>query len=305
MLDLLNNTTIYLGIIVKPLNIIMHKSNFKAFLVYLFFLFSIGTELLIAQINTPRPSPSATISQGIGLAEVKVSYSRPQVKGRKIFGDLVPFDKIWRTGANSPTKVTIADTVLVNGNKLIPGDYALYTIPGQSEWTVIFGKNPTVQAGDFKEEQLAARFKVKPEVLTNSVESFTINFSNVSTKSADFEIQWEKTGIRFKVENNYDARVVAQIEEKTAGVDPFTYYQAASYYYDNNKDLNKALEWVNKATQKNPMFFQLYLKAQIQQKLKDCKGAVATAQQSIELSKKANNGDFVRLNEKLIAECSK
>ena len=272
------------------------------FLMICFFAI-ISFQNAIAQLNIPRPSPNATISQNIGLAEVKVAYSRPQMKGRKIFGEVVPFDKMWRTGANSPTKVTISDTVIIQGSKLTPGDYALYTVPGQTEWTVIFGKNAAKGAGEYTEDMKALSFKVKPESLPATVETFTINFANVTNKSAEMEIQWEKTGIRFKIENDFDTKVMSQIQEKTAGVDPYVYFQSAAYYYENNRDLNKALEWVTKATEKNPMFFQLYLKAQIQQKLKDCKGAVATAQQSLELSKKANNPEYVKFNEKLISEC--
>ena len=255
-----------------------------------------------AQLSTPRPSPNAIVSQNIGLADVKVAYSRPQMKGRKIFGGVVAYNKMWRTGANSPTKVSITDTISINGVKVVPGDYALYTIPGEAEWTIIFGKNPNVSAGEYKDDQDAARFKVKPETLPSQVETFTIGFSNLTNASADFEISWEKTLVRFKITNDYDAKVMAQINEKM-GVDANLYYQAGSYYNENNKDLNKALEWVTKATDKNPQFYMLHTKAVIQQKLKDCKSALVTAQKSIELSKKANNDEYVKFNEKLISDC--
>ena len=266
-------------------------------------LFSAALGSANAQINMPRPSPNASITQSVGLAEIKVAYSRPQMKGRKIFGGVVAFDKIWRTGANSPTKVSFSDTVTIGGKKLTPGDYALYTIPSETEWTVIFGKNPNTQAGDYKDDQEAARFKVKPETLPAVVETFTINFANLTSSSADMEISWEKTLVRFKITNDYDAKVMAQINEKM-GLDANLYYQAGSYYNETNRDLAKALDWVTKATDKNPQFFTLYTKAQIQQKLKDCKGAVATAQKSIELAKKANNDEYVKFNEKILAECA-
>jgi hypothetical protein len=265
------------------------------------FLSSAG--LVNAQINTPRPSPSSTVSQKIGLADVTVAYSRPSAKGRKIFGDVVPFDKIWRTGANEPTKISFSDTVTVEGKKLNPGDYALYTIPGSNEWSIIIGKNPKISAGEYKDDQDVARFKVKSETSCSAVETFTIDFTNLTTTSGMIQLSWEKTIVKFKIENEVDSKVMAQIKQKME--DTQVYFQAASYYYDTNRDMNQALEWVNKATAKDPKFYMLHLKAKIQAKLKDCKGAIETAQKSIELSKEAKNDEYVKFNEKLIADCKK
>jgi hypothetical protein len=277
-----------------------YKKSFGALLLAIAFHLNFD---LMAQLNIPRPSPNASVTQNIGLAEAKVFYSRPQIKGRKIFGELVPFDKIWRTGANSPTKIVFTDTVSVNGKKIATGEYALYTIPGQAEWTIIFGKNPAIGANEYTDALEVARFKVKPETLPAVVETFTINFTNVTKNTADLEISWEKTLVRFKIVNDYDTKVMSQISQKM-GVEAPLYHQAASYYFETNRDLPKALEWITKSTDKDPQFYTLYLKAQIQQKLKDCKGAAETAQKSIELSKKANNEEFVKFNEKLIAECA-
>ncbi len=272
----------------------------KKILVSILFMCSVA-QLSMAQITAPAPSPAATVMQRVGLADVTVSYSRPSMKGRKIFGDLLPFDKIWRTGANSPTKITFSDTVSVEGTKLAPGDYALYTIPGASEWTVIIGKNIKAQAQDYKDEQQAARFKVKPQTLCAPVETFTIDFTDVAQGAANIQLSWETTGVKFKISNDYDAKVMAEIKQKTEN--GMTYYQAASYYYDTNRDLKQALEWINKATEKGGMFFQVYLKAEIQEKMGDYNAAIETANKSIELSKAAKNDDFVVRNEKLIAEC--
>jgi len=259
------------------------------------------TQLATAQITAPAPSPGATVMQKVGLADVTINYSRPSAKGRKIFGDLLPFDKIWRTGANAPTKLTVSDTVSIEGAKLAPGDYAIYTIPGATEWTVIIGKNPKTQAQDYKDEQQAARFKVKPMALCAPVETFTFDFTDVTQGSANIQLSWETTGVKFKITNDYDAKVMADIKQKTEN--SMSYYQAASYYYDTNRDLKQALEWINKATEKGGMFFQVYLKAEIQEKLGDYNAAIETANKSIELSKAAKNDDFVARNEKLIAEC--
>ncbi len=254
-----------------------------------------------AQINMPRPSPDARVMQKIGMAEVTINYSRPQAKGRKIFGDVVPFDKIWRTGANSPTKITISDSITINGKKIAGGEYALYTIPTASEWTVILGKNAFVNAGDYKDEQEVTKFKVKSEVTPAMVEAFTIAFVNVTPTSAEIEISWEKTAAKFKLQFDADAKVMADIKNKTE-LDPNALFQAASYYYDTNRDMTKALQWVTIATDKNPQFWTLHMKAKIQAKLKDYKGSIASANKSIELAKAAKNDEYVKFNEKLIAE---
>lgn len=278
-------------------NTFMKKLSLSA----LFFFAVSAMTICYAQINSPKPSPLSTVTQKVGLADVSVTYSRPSAKGRKVFGDVVAFDKIWRTGANEPTKVSFSDTVSVEGIKLAPGEYALYTIPGTSEWTVLFGKNTKVQAGDFKESEAAAKFKVKSEKACAHVESFTIEFTDLTMTTANIQISWETTSVKFKVENDVDAKVMTDIKIKTDNV--FTYFQAAGYYYDTNRDMKQALEWVNKAVEKNPAFYILHLKAKIQVKLNDCKGAVETATKSLEAAKAAKNDDYVKMNEKLISEC--
>jgi hypothetical protein len=256
---------------------------------------------LFAQLNVPAPSPLSTVTQKVGLADISVAYSRPSAKGRKVFGDVVPFDKIWRTGANQPTKISFSDTVTVEGNKVAPGEYALYTVPGQSEWTVYLGKNTKTQAGDFKEGTEAAKFKVKPQSNCASVETFTIDFTDLTSTTANISLSWETTVVKIKVSNEVDAKVMAEIKQKIDN--SITYFQAAGYYYDNNKDLHQALEWVNKAIEKNPQFYIVHLKAKIQVKLGDCKGAAESANKSNELAKIAKNDEYVKMNEKLIKEC--
>jgi Protein of unknown function (DUF2911) len=273
----------------------------KKILIPAMIMISFMTSASFAQINVPRPSPSSTVMQKVGLADVTVAYSRPSAKGRKVFGDVVPFDKIWRTGANEATKISISDTVTIEGNKIAPGDYALYTIPGTAEWTVILGKNPKTQAGDYKDEQQTARFKVKSESLCAPVETFTIDFVNLTTTSAFIQLSWESTSVKFKIENDVDAKVMADIKAKTEN--RYIYFQAANYYYDTNRDLKQALEWINKAIEGGGMFFQVHLKAKIQAKMGDCKGATETAMKSIELAKTARNDEYVKFNEKLIADC--
>jgi hypothetical protein len=275
----------------------MKKINVMTLVVILFAMIS----SVNAQINLPKPSPSSTVIQKVGLADVTIAYSRPSMKGRKIFGDVVPLDKMWRTGANEPTKITLSDTVSFEGTKVAPGEYALYSIPGATEWTIILGKNAKTGVNDYKEDQQAAKFKVKSEKACAPVETFTIGFANVSTNSAYVQLNWENTQVKFKIENEVDSKVMAEIKQKMDN--SFVYYQAATYYYDTNRDMKQALEWVNKATEKSAQFWQLHMKAKIQVKLGDCKGATETAQKSIELAKVAKNDEYVKMNEALIKDC--
>lgn len=262
------------------------------------------TSLAQAQITTPQPSPGATVSQKVGLTDVSIAYSRPSVKGRKIFGDLVPFAKIWRTGANQATKFTFSDEVTVGGKKLAAGEYSLFTIPGKEMWTIVFNRNPKASTAEYKESEDAVRFQVKP--LKNAMtESFTIGFADVASTAANVEISWEKTKVKFPITVDVDSKVIAQINEKIPTAtenDANLYYQAALYYYDTNREAKTALEWITKATAKEPKFWHLHLKAKLQARLGDYSGAIITARQSLELSRTANNEDYVRLNEKLIAE---
>ncbi len=266
------------------------------------------TPAVNAQIAMPQPSPSATVTQKVGLTDVTLSYSRPNARGRKVFGDLLPYGKLWRTGANAATKLTFSEEITVNGNKIPAGEYSLFTIPGPDEWTVMINKNAKATANDYKESEDAARFKVKPTKTAAPYETFTIDFSDLTTNAANMNIKWENTKVVLKLETDVDSKVMAQIKEKVIDnpdAKPQDMYSAAIYYMENNKDLNQALTWMNKSTEKEPQFWQLHQKARLQAKLKDYKNAEATARKSIELAKTAKNDDYVRLNEKLLAELPK
>lgn len=262
-----------------------------------------------AQIKTPQPSPTASFKQAFGLGEISVNYSRPQVKGRVVFGDLVPFDKMWRTGANASTKVIFSDDVTIDGNKLTAGEYALYTIPGKTEWTIIFHKNIKLwglgDPGEYKEENDALRIKVKPQ-MNSFVENLTISVSDISANTCKMNLEWEKTKVSFSVSTDIDAKISASIE-KTLNPKPDanSYYSAASYYFENDKDLNKALDWVNMAIAGRPdAFWMVHLKAKIYKKLNNKTAAIEAANLSKEIASKAGSADYVALNEKLIAELS-
>ncbi|MBN1406191.1 MAG: DUF2911 domain-containing protein [Calditrichaceae bacterium] len=277
------------------------------------FIFMISGMLTTAfaqeQIKTPQPSPGATLTQQIGIMEVTVKYSRPGIKDREIFGGLVPFGELWRTGANASTSFKFSDDVAIEGNKVVAGEYGLYTIPGQEEWTIIFNKGLGWGSGGYKEEEDAARFKVKPEKLTNTVETLTIEFDHIRDNWAYVVVSWENTLVKFKIEFDVDSKVMSQIEKEMA--DPMkthenNFYAAASYYYNHDKDNEQALSWVNKAIEKNPdAFWMIRLKSQIQAKLGKYKEAIETAKSGIEAAKKAGNEQYVKFNQDAIAEWEK
>lgn len=258
-----------------------------------------------AQIKTPASSPSCKITQDIGLIKVDVDYSRPSARGRKVFGELVPFGEIWRTGANSATKLTFSDDVTLGGNKVTKGTYALYTIPMEKEWTIIIYKNTTLGGNlkEVKEDELAAKFNVPSARLNDAVESFSIAFDNLRNSSGDMILSWEKTKVVIPIGLETDAKVMADIKKVMAGPDANAYYAASRYYFEEKKDLKQALEWVNKSLEMGgDKFWILRMKSQIQAELNMYKDAVMTAEKSLELAKADGNMDYVRMNEKSIAE---
>lgn len=260
-----------------------------------------------AQLKTPRPSPMGKISQDVGLMTVNIEYYRPGVKDRKIYGDLVPFGEMWRTGANASTKIELSDDVKLNGNELKAGKYALYMIPGESEWEVVLHTNLSywgTGGDDYKVEEDALRFKVKPLRLKEPVETMTINISNVKTDQAHFNLDWENTRIAFTISTDVETKVMKEIETKMAGVSARTYYDAARYFYDTDKDMAKALTWIEKAQAEEQKFWMMRLKAQIQAKMKDYKAAIKTAELSTKLAEEAGNKSYPRMNKKSIAEWS-
>ncbi len=260
-----------------------------------------------SQIKTPQASPTCSVSEDVGLIKVDLEYSRPGAKGRKVFGDLVPFGSLWRTGANASTKVTFSDDVTVGGTKLAKGMYALYTVPGEKEWSIVFYKNTTLWGApapaDFKEEDVAARFNVPVQAIHDRVETFTMNFNNLKNNGADLEIIWENTKVAIPIVVDTDGKVMADIKAVMDGPSSGAYWAAGRYYFEEKKDMKQALEWVNKAIEKGgEKYWMLRVKAQIQAELGQKKEAIATAERSIELAKADNNNDYVRMNEKSIAE---
>ena len=268
-----------------------------------------------AQISTPQPSPKSTVMQRVGLTDVTITYSRPSVKGRTIFGEktLVAYGKRWRTGANSTTTIKFSDDVTVEGKKVPAGEYGIYTIPNKSEWLVVFNKS-LKQGADvdgFKDDQDVARFSVKPYKLPAKLETFTIDFTDLTPATATVAMQWETTGAAFKITADVENKVMAQIDEKitkNASPAPADLAAAAVYYNTNNKDPKQALAWIEKANAAEPTkYWNLHTEAKMRLKMKDYKGAMTAA----EASKKAAladtppNGEYVKMNEDLLAEAKK
>jgi len=253
-------------------------------------------------IKTPAPSTPQYVKQDFGLSSIELSYSRPGVKGRKIFGDLVPFGKVWRTGANQATTLTFGDPVTIGGTKIPAGKYGLLSIPGADEWTIIITRQLDVTSpAAYKPDQDVVRLTVKAINVSFNVETFTILFADVTSTSCNLQLIWENTIVVLPITTDIDSKIMAQIDN-AMNKDNHPYFTAAFYYLENGKDLNKALEWFDKALVQDPTaFFVAYQKARCQAKLGKKQDAIATAKKAIDLAKQANNSDYVALNEKLIA----
>lgn len=252
------------------------------------------------QLRTPQPSTTTLVKQDFGLGTIELSYSRPNMKGRKIFGDLVPFDKVWRTGANQATTLTFSDEVTIGGVAIKPGKYGLLSIPGQTEWTIIISKQTDVTSpAAYKQEMDVVRVKVKPMDLPWSFETFGMSFENIKDNSCELMIGWDKTLVALPITTDVDSKVMKQIENVMKN-DSRPYFNAAVYYLENGKDLNQAVTWFDKAIEQNPKAFWVYYqKARTLAKLGKKSEAMAVSQKSMELAREAKNDDYVALNEKL------
>jgi tetratricopeptide (TPR) repeat protein len=262
----------------------------------------ISSAVYSQNLKTPAPSPATTIKQDFALSNVELSYSRPAIKGRKIFGDLVPFGKVWRTGANGATTITFGEDVSIGGTNVPAGKYGLLSIPGEKEWTIIISKQTDVtNPSNYKESDDVVRLKAKPGKLPYPVESFMIGFDNIKPASMDVVILWDKTVVSFPVKAEIDSKVMNQIDELMK-TDKAPYFSAAMYYIETGKDLNTAVSWLDKEIANNPKAFWVYhQKANALAKQGKKKEAVEVAKKSMEIAKEAKNDDYVALNQKLIA----
>ena len=268
-------------------------------------LLLIGIVALQAQVSTPAPSPSAKVTQMVGLTEVTLEYSRPSMKGRTIFAadGLVPFGSVWRTGANQATKITFSDDVTLGGSELPAGSYAILSKPGSSSWDIHFYSYESSNFGSYVEKEPTLVVSATPAKMDGTLETFTINIDGLHNDGAVLQFAWENTVVPVALGVMTDKTVMASIDRVMAGPSKNDYYNAATYYHDSGKDLKKALEWVNIATEgDNPRFWQVRRKALILADLGMKKEAIAAAKQSLELAKAAGNQDYVRMNEKSLKE---
>ncbi len=262
-----------------------------------------------SQVKTPQSSPKAVVSQMVGLTEVELEYSRPSAKGRTVFGNLVPFGSMWRTGANANSTISFSEDVVIDGKSLKKGKYAIFTIPKVDSWEVLFYSktdnwgNPE----DWNEADVALRTNVKPEFLNRNVESFTIEINNLDNNFAHLNLIWEKTLVAVKFEVPTQKMAMASIEKTLAGPTAGDYFSSAQYFFQSNGDLNKALEYCNKALElnKDKPFWYTRLKSLIQAKLGDYKGAIETAKVSLLAASNAKNNDYIKMNQDSILEWSK
>jgi hypothetical protein len=252
-------------------------------------------------LRTPAPSPTHTVKQDFGVSSIELIYSRPGMKGRKIFGDLVPYGKVWRTGANSATRLKFNDDVMIGGQTLKAGEYAVFTIPGENEWDIIINKGNANWGTEYKQEDDLIRVKAKTIKLNDAVESFTMQFDNVKPATADLKIMWDKTAVAVPITVDIDKKVMAQIDA-LMNKDNRPYFGAAMYYIESGKDLNQAVAWIDKALETSPNAYWMYhQKANALAKLGKKEEAKQIAMKSMELARTQKNDDYVKLNEKLLA----
>lgn len=257
-------------------------------------------------LTTPQPSPTQTIKQNFGLSNVELSYSRPGIKGRKIFGDLVPFGKVWRTGANSASTLTFGDAVTIGGTKIPAGKYGLLTIPDKKNWIIIISKQTDVTSpADYKQDQDVVRVEANTMSMNEPLETFTMQFANVKPTTCELHMMWDKTAVALPISTDVETKVMAQIDQ-LMNKDNRPYFNAAMYYMDNGKDLNQALVWFDKAVELQPAaFFIHHQRANCLARLGRKEEAKAAAEKSKALAIEQKNDDYVRLNEKLLAELNK
>ncbi len=255
------------------------------------------------QVKFPPPAPIQTIKQEFALGTIELTYSRPSTGGRRVFGDIVPYGKLWRTGGNTTAKLSFSDPIEIYGRKLDSGIYALYMIPGLESWEIIINKGTKNTGIDgYKESEDVIRFKVDPIKTKTKTESLSFQFADIKPERCELHLMWEKKLIVIPISANIKEKIRAQIDAAML-TDKKPYWQAAQFYNEYDLNFNKALDNVNKATESNPKAYWMFLyKAKIQQEIGDHAGAIESSKISLELSKEANNDDYVKMNQALQKE---
>lgn len=274
---------------------------------FLFLFVGLAIQGLNAQITTPQPSPKATIMQKIGLTDFTISYSRPSARSRMVFGDLVPYGEKWRTGANEATLLKISDDIMIEGQALKAGEYAIYTVPDKFNFEWIFYKNTTSWGlpEEWKEEEVALRVKTPVNMVNNKTETLTFDFDELRNTSAVLKLTWENVTTACKITVNPDIKVMKDIEKALGGPKAGDYYAAGRYYLENDKDANQAYQWLHKANEMSPKFYYLRQEALALAKLNRYKEAIEVAKKSTEMAKTEKNEEYVKMNTKDIETWSK
>ena len=268
-------------------------------------LFIIGLQNANAQIDVPAPSPGASFTQKFGLTEIKMEYSRPSVNGRIIFGNILPFDSLWRTGANGPTTFTTQDSLTINGKGLPKGTYIILSKPGRTSWEIMFNKNPAVSYTNYLPQDDVLRLTVPVTKTSKKIETFTISVSDIKTNNCMLSFEWDNASVQIQLVHDVRSKVMKQIKQKNAGPTQSEYNAMAKYYYDNNESISDALTFINKAVAIGETMANLRLQSQILAKSGDKKQAIVAAKKSLEKAIAANNQEYVKMNKESIAEWEK
>jgi hypothetical protein len=272
----------------------------------LLFCFLITIAQIDAQVQTPQPSPSVTIKQVVGLTNFEVNYSSPSMRGREIFGDLVPYEKLWRTGANKNTTISFDDNVVIGGKEIEAGEYSIFTEPSEGAWIVYFYKN-TENWGvpsEWNEDLIAAKAKVETTTIKPAMESFTISFGHFTNDSAHLIISWENTSAHILIEVPTDKKVMKSIEMTMKDPQPADLYRAAVYFLETDRDINKAKMWIDKAmsSREDEPYWMLRQQSLIYAKAGEKQTAIKLAEKSLKAAEEANNADYVKMNKASLKE---
>lgn len=265
-------------------------------------LFAAGASAQAPRLELPSPSPQSTLKQRVGLTDIEINYSRPSARGRPIFGGLLPYGKVWRTGANGPTILSFSTPVKLNGTQVAAGKYALFTIPGEDEWTIILNKDTKSSPLDYHETNDVVRFTAHAVEIAENIETFSIMINAIQDDSARIDLIWEHTAVPIRLNLDLVSELQPKIEAAmSADGDRKPYYQAAMFYFEHNLDLQKAKEWIDEAVKQNATYYVTYLQAKIHAAAGDKDGAIAAAKRSSELAEKAEGASgYVKLNQDLI-----
>jgi len=273
-------------------------------LIILLFFFILSTTQ--AQVLTPQPSPDATLKQVVGLTQFEVNYSRPSMRGRAIFGDLLPFGKLWRTGANKNTTIKFDDDIVFGGDEVNAGEYAIFTIPNEDKWQVyLYGNTENWGTpSEWNEDEIVAQTTVEVSKTSKEIESFTIEFNHFTKNNAHLIMKWEDTAVNILIEVPTDKKVMASIKTAMENPKASDYYNAAVYYMETDRDINRAKTWIDKAMKmrEDKPFWMLRQQSLIYAKAGDTSGAITLAKQSLEAAEKAGNADYIRMNKASLKE---